>query len=115
LYYSEELLGNEHSEENDVDIPDVMKEVDIVLRVMKNGKTPGEDGLKAEIFKLGVENMKEKFAKLFSMCLRKIEIPRSWNIAVIILLHKKGDKKRAENYRPISLLLILYKCSLNLF
>jgi len=52
LYYSEEELGNEDSEEIDVDVPDVMKEeVDKVLRGMKNGKSPGEDGLTAEMFK----------------------------------------------------------------
>ena len=37
LHYSEEELGNEDSEENDVKFPDVMKEVDKVLRGMKNG------------------------------------------------------------------------------
>jgi len=76
LYYSEEELGNEDSEENDVDIPDVMKEeVDKVLRGMKNGKSPGEDGLTAEMFKWGGENMEEELAKLFSMYLRKRDIP----------------------------------------
>jgi len=47
------------------------EEVDNVLRGMKNGKTPGEDGLTAEMFKWGGENMKEELANLFSMCLRK--------------------------------------------
>ena len=50
LYYSEEELGNKDSEENDLEVPDVMKEeVDKVLRGMKNGKPPGEDGLTAEM------------------------------------------------------------------
>ena len=110
LYYSEEELGNEDSEKNDVKVPDVMKEeVDKVLRGMKNGKSPGEDGLTAEMFKLRGEKMKEQLAKLFSICLRKREIPSSWNNAIIILLYKKGDKERVENYRPISLLSVLYK------
>jgi len=110
LYYSEEELGNEDSEENDVDVPDIMKEeVEKVLRGMKNGKSPGEDGLNAEMFKWGGEKIKEKLAKLFSMCLRKREIPRSWNNAVIILLYKKGDKERVENYRSITLPSVLYK------
>jgi len=74
MYYSEEELENE--EENDVDVPDVMKEeVDKVFRGMKNGKSPGEDGLTAVMFKRGGENMKEELAKSFSMCLRKREIP----------------------------------------
>jgi len=84
------------------------EEVDKVLRGMKNGKSQGEDGLSAELFKWGGEKMKEKLAKLFSMCLRKREIPSNWNNA-IILLYTKGDKERVENYRPISLLSVLYK------
>ena len=48
MYYPKEELGNEDSEENDVEVPDVMKEeVDKVLRGMKNGKSSGEDGLTA--------------------------------------------------------------------
>jgi len=110
LYYSEEELGNEDSEETDVEVPDAMKEeVDKVLPGMKNEKSPGEDELIAEMFKGGGEKMKEELAKLFSMCLKKREIPRSWNNAIIIFLYKKGDKERVENYRPISLLSVLYK------
>jgi len=51
LHYSEEELGNEDSEENDVEVPDVMKEVDKVLRGMNNGKSAEENGLTAEMFK----------------------------------------------------------------
>jgi len=40
-YYSEEELGNEDSDENDV----MKEEVYKVLREMKNGKSSGEDGL----------------------------------------------------------------------
>jgi len=43
------------------------------------------------MFKWGGENMKGGLAKLLSMCLRKREIPKSWNNAVIILLYKKWD------------------------
>jgi len=107
---SEEELGNVDPEEIDVEVPDVMKEeVDKVLRGMKNGKSPGEDGLTAEMFKWGSERMKGELVKLFSICLRKREIPRSWNNAIIILLYKKVDKECVENYRPISLLSVLYK------
>jgi len=43
------------------------------------------------------------------MFVRKREIPSIRNSSVIILLCKKGDKERVVNYRPISLLSVLYK------
>jgi len=41
--------------------------------------------------------------------LPKREIPTIWNNAIIILLYKKGDKVRVENFRLMSLLSVLYK------
>lgn len=36
-------------------------------------------------------------------------IPQDWRNGIIVPLHKRGDKERAENYRGITLLCTAYK------
>ena len=37
------------------------------------------------------------------------DLPRDWMTANVIPVHKKGNKRLANNYRPISLTLIIVK------
>lgn len=76
---------------------------------MKNNKAPGEDGIVAEMLKYGQEALVSILCKLLNKCLEESSIPENWNNASVVILFKKGDKKLLENYRPISLLSVLYK------
>lgn len=40
---------------------------------------------------------------------REDTIPQDWRNGIIVPLHKRGDKERAENYRGITLLCTAYK------
>jgi len=86
-----------------------IEEIKTALQKMKNGKAPGEDGILIESIKEGGDTLLQAISALFSKCLEESKIPDSWNNAVVVLLHKKGDITRLENYRPISLLSQLYK------
>jgi len=60
---------------------------------MKNGKSPEEDGLTAEMFKWGGEKMKEELVKLFSMCLRQREkYPQVGIMLLSFYCTRKGTK-----------------------
>jgi hypothetical protein len=81
----------------------------MALKSMKNGKAAGNDGITAEILKLTGTKTLEYLATLYTKCLKEKKIPDHWNKATIILIHKKGSKEDIKNYRPISLLPVVYK------
>ena len=92
------------------EMPDItVEEIGTALKEMKDRKSPGEDGVPIEAIKFGGDTMLSAIAALFNKCLEEGKVPESWENAMIILLHKKGDITKLENYRPISLLSTLYK------
>jgi len=54
------------------------------------------------MIKLGRTTTMESMKILMNKCLRIGNIPRTWQNAQVILLHKKGDKLKLSNFRPIS-------------
>ena len=47
--------------------------------------------------------------KLFQLCWETKTTPTSWHIATVIPVFKKGNPAECDNYRPISLVSVLYK------
>lgn len=85
------------------------EELEAALRHLKNCKAPGEDQITSEMLKAGGETLRKALLTLLNKCLEEGKIPDSWKNAEVILLFKKGDCTNLENFRPISLLSILYK------
>lgn len=74
-----------------------------VLRKLKNGKSPGVDGIQSELLKLGGRIICEYLARLFQASLRTGKVPLDWKVAIVIPISKGGERGKVENYRPISL------------
>lgn len=74
-----------------------------LLTGMKKGKAPGPDGLRKEDLCLDVDIMAECLTKVFNASLQKGQVPKDWRLANVVPIHKKGSRKQAGNYRPISL------------
>ena len=96
--------------QNNDQVPFVLqREVESAINKLPNGKAAGDDNVTNEMLKLGGSPLVEILTRLFNRCLTDKQTPDSWKNAVLILLHKKGDKANLKNYRPISLLPAIYK------
>lgn len=95
---------------NSEDIPEISyDEIKLAFSQSKNNKTPGEDDITTEMLKYGGENLLKCIKNILDKCIYEEKIPKSWENANVILLHKKGDNTKLDNYRPISLLSHFYK------
>ena len=81
-----------------------------LLLETKAKSSPGEDGVSYALLKKCSDNTKQIICNLLNQCLAKNEFPIQWKKAKVRMLPKPGrDKRRAANYRPISLLSCLGK------
>ncbi|VDO19550.1 unnamed protein product [Heligmosomoides polygyrus] len=76
---------------------------------MKPGTAPGPDGISADLLRAGGSALCSLLAKHFNHYLRLGRIPDSWKESKTVLIFKKGQQEDINNYRPISLLSVVYK------
>ena len=62
-----------------------------------------------ELFKEMNDECIEEITKLLNLWWEKEDIPEETLRARVVLIYKKGDSGKYENYRPISLLNSIYK------
>ena len=77
---------------------------------LPNGKAADETNLVIEMVKHAAEEVHQQIADLLTDILRgETPFPPAWKINRIWVLFKHGDREILKNYRPITLLPILYK------
>lgn len=76
---------------------------------MKNNEAAGEDGLSCEVLKAGGSVLTKQLNKLIVQVWENEKVPEDWKKAILIPIHKKGDKVDLNHYRGISLLSTSYK------
>ena len=87
-----------------------VEEVEAALRLLKNGKAAGEDGILPEFLKhMGIKG-KFWLARLFSTVKNNNTLPKQWREAKVVAILKPGKPDDdPKSYRPISLLSVVYK------
>ena len=80
------------------------------LGKMAGGKCEDSRGVVMELLKHSGDELLQIVADTFNEILRpNAEVPPYWKANIVKVLHKKGDTTDVANYRPITLLPILYK------
>ena len=80
-------------------------EIQAAIAQLRDGKAPGDDGISAELLKLGGDRTICWLTSLSNIWSRGI-IPSDCSNHIIVSLHKKGSRSECDNYRGIALLSI---------
>ena len=86
-----------------------MAEIARAIAGLKDGKAPGEDGIPAEVWKHGGDNLFSRLHQLITNVWEVGSVPQALKDASIVTIYKKGDRTDCGNYRGISLLSIAGK------
>ena len=76
---------------------------------MKISKSPGPDNFHPRVLKELKSVLSAPLSIIYNTSITSGTIPEEWKCAIVTALFKKGDRKVAGNYRPISLTCIICK------
>ena len=84
-------------------------EIEYVMKLLRNRKASGSDGIAGELIKYGGNGMIMMLKELFQLIWNSEYIPERWGEGMIISLFKKGDREDPGNYSGITLLNVVGK------
>ena len=90
---------------NDGDLHEVLySEIQAAIHSLKKNKSPGSDGITAELLQAGGEQLTSQMHTLCNEAWQEGTIPEDWGKSFQVPLPKKGDLSNCSNYRTISLI-----------
>ena len=86
------------------------QELDKAISQLRNGRCRDTTGLIAEMLKEGGPTLRTHLLCLYNDVVKAdAPPPHDWKHTTISVIHKSGDTKLPNNYRPISIIPLLYK------
>lgn len=79
-------------------------EITTAAKKLKSGKSPGPDGIPAEVVQINALTNTAKMAKMMTDILQTGVFPTQWKSATLKLLPKEGNSDLTPKYRPICLI-----------
>ena len=93
-----------------MDMTPTLQEVELAVRTLKNRKSPGVDGIPAEVWKHGGTTIIKRLHELICRIWEAEEVPQQWKDAKLVsIFKKKGDRAVCGNSRGIALLSVAGK------
>jgi len=86
-----------------------MEELETTIKTSKSRKSPWSEGTNNELYKHAPKSFLHKFLEFLNVCWIYGDIPKEWRTAVVIPIHKKGDRNNLDNCTGINLLNTGYK------
>ena len=86
-----------------IDIEINEEQISKIVNDLKPNKSQGPDRIHPRILKETSQCITSPLEKIFRKSLDEGILPDDWKSANVTAIHKNGDRKKAENYRPISL------------
>ena len=77
--------------------PPSHEEVKVAITLLKNNKAAGPDGLPAELFKIGCNELVGRMHQLIYKIWLEESMPNDWNLSVLCPVLKKGDPTICAN------------------
>ncbi|KAI8499222.1 hypothetical protein Bbelb_229860 [Branchiostoma belcheri] len=81
-------------------------EIHEAIKNLKNNKSPGMDGITAEMLKAGRESVVKWMCQLCNNAWNRGEVPEDWRNGVVVCIPKKGNLAECDNWRGVTLLSI---------
>ena len=75
-----------------------------IISNMNSNKAHGFDGISIPMLKICAEEVATPLQIIFQDCLNSGQFPDSWKFTNVQPIHKKANRQKINNYRPISLL-----------
>ena len=72
-------------------------------------KAPGPNSIPTLVLKECARELAPSVCRLFNLSLVSSKVPTEWKYALVVPVHKKGNKEEVTNYRPILLLCVISK------
>ncbi|XP_071572942.1 uncharacterized protein [Temnothorax nylanderi] len=95
----------EGEEEGEISLGEMKR----VMRKLKDGKAMGRDGIPSEVWKRGGKELEIWAWRFINRIWKGGGWPENWKEGIIAPIVKKGEGKRVEEYRGVTIMSSLYK------